>query len=53
VSFKDGGKTHGARAEQLLVATGRPANTKGASLKPARGSRPMSHTRLELLVVSV
>jgi mercuric reductase len=33
VSFKDGGKTHAVRAEQLLVATGRRANTKGFGLE--------------------
>jgi mercuric reductase len=33
VSFKDGGKTRAARAEQLLVATGRRANTKGFGLE--------------------
>jgi mercuric reductase len=33
VSFKDGAKTHAARAEQLLVATGRRANTKGFGLE--------------------
>ena len=30
VSFKDRGKARAARAEQLLVATGRRANTKGS-----------------------
>ncbi len=33
VSFKDGGKPHAARAERLLVATGRRANTKGFGLE--------------------
>jgi mercuric reductase len=33
VSFKEGGKTRAARAEQLLVATGRRANTKGFGLE--------------------
>jgi mercuric reductase len=33
VSFKDGGKPHAARAEQLLVATGRRANTNGFGLE--------------------
>jgi mercuric reductase len=33
VSFKDGGETHAVRAEQLLVATGRRANTKGFGLE--------------------
>ncbi|MGH7546792.1 MAG: mercury(II) reductase [Gemmatimonadales bacterium] len=33
VSFKEGGKTLVARAEQLLVATGRRANTKGFGLE--------------------
>ncbi|MEX2156894.1 MAG: mercury(II) reductase [Gemmatimonadales bacterium] len=35
VSFKDGAKTHAARAEQLLVATGRRANTAGFGLDTA------------------
>ncbi len=35
VSFKDGGKTRAVRAEQLLVATGRQANTKGFGLDTA------------------
>ncbi|MBI2401393.1 MAG: mercury(II) reductase, partial [Gemmatimonadetes bacterium] len=35
VSFKDGGKTRAVRAEQLLVATGRRANTKGFGLDTA------------------
>ncbi len=33
VSFADGGKTRAMRAEQLLVATGRRANTKGFGLE--------------------
>ena len=33
VSFKDGAKARTARAEQLLVATGRRANTKGFGLE--------------------
>ncbi len=33
VSFKDGGRTHAVRAEQLLVATGRRANTTGFGLE--------------------
>jgi mercuric reductase len=33
VSFKDGGTPRAARAEQLLVATGRRANTKGFALE--------------------
>lgn len=33
VSFKDGGETRALRAEQLLVATGRRANTKGFGLE--------------------
>jgi len=33
VSFKDGGTPRAARAEQLLVATGRRANTKGFGLE--------------------
>ncbi len=33
VSFKDGGKPRGVRAEQLLVATGRRGNTKGFGLE--------------------
>ncbi|HYT81930.1 MAG TPA: mercury(II) reductase [Gemmatimonadales bacterium] len=35
VSFKDGGKPRAARAEQLLVATGRRAKTKGFGLEAA------------------
>ncbi len=33
VTFTDGGRTHSARAEQLLVATGRRANTTGFGLE--------------------
>ncbi len=33
VSFQDGGKTRAVRAEQLLVATGRRANTMGFGLE--------------------
>ena len=33
VSFEDGGKPRAVRAEQLLVATGRRANTKGFGLE--------------------
>ena len=33
VSFKDGGKSRPARAEQLLVATGRRANSRGLGLE--------------------
>lgn len=35
VSFTEGSKVHVARAEQLLVATGRRANTKGFGLEAA------------------
>jgi mercuric reductase len=35
VSFEDGGRTHAARAEQLLVAAGRRANTTGLGLETA------------------
>jgi mercuric reductase len=35
VSFKDGGKPRVARAEQLLIATGRRGNTKGFGLETA------------------